>query len=137
MRLVFPHVGRAGNGKTLKLGHGCHVWRASEHMHGLNTTRIANQLGWRRFFQLLWNLPSFFRLFFGLIKDERVALGPKLVIISTMAYLALPTDFIPDFLLGLGQLDDFVVLFSGLKLFLRLCPPAVVQEHLRAISAGK
>ncbi|MGH7874950.1 MAG: YkvA family protein [Candidatus Binatia bacterium] len=103
----------------------------------MNTTRIANQLGWRRFFQLLWNLPSFFRLFFGLIKDERVALGPKLVIISTMAYLALPTDFIPDFLLGLGQLDDFVVLFSGLKLFLRLCPPAVVQEHLRAISAGK
>ncbi len=106
-------------------------------MNGLNATRIANHLGWRRFFQLVWNLPSFFRLFFGLIKDERVALGPKLVIISAMGYLALPTDLIPDFLLGLGQLDDVVILFSALKLFLRLCPPEVVQERLRAIAAGK
>ena len=136
MRLVFPHVDRAGNGKTLKQPLALFL-PASPHMDGLNATRIANHLGWRRFFQLVWNLPSFFRLFFGLIKDERVALGPKLVIISAMAYLALPTDLVPDFLLGLGQLDDVVILFSALKLFLRLCPPEVVQERLRAIAAGK
>jgi len=104
---------------------------------GLNTTRIVKQLGWRRFSQLVWNLPSFCRLFLRLIKDERVAFGAKLVIVGVVAYMALPTDFIPDLFLGLGQLDDLVVLFSGLKLFLRLCPPEVVQEHLRAISAGK
>lgn len=104
---------------------------------GMNGTRIAHQLGWRRFLRLIWNLPSFCRLFSRLIKDERVGLGPKLVVVGIMAYLVLPTDFIPDFLLGLGQLDDLVVLFTGLKVFLRLCPPEVVQEHLRAISAGK
>ena len=104
---------------------------------GLNTSRIVKQLGWRRFSQLVWNLPSFFQLFLRLIKDERVGFGAKLVIVGVIAYIALPTDFIPDFFLGLGQLDDLVVLFSGLKLFLRLCPLEVVQEHLRAISAGK
>jgi uncharacterized membrane protein YkvA (DUF1232 family) len=104
---------------------------------GLNTTRIVKQLGWRRFSRLVWNLPSFFQLFSRLIKDERVALGPKLVVLGVIAYIALPTDIIPDFFLGLGQLDDLVVLFGGLKLFLRLCPPEVVQEHLRTISAGK
>jgi uncharacterized membrane protein YkvA (DUF1232 family) len=44
---------------------------------------------------------------------------------------------LPDFLVGLGQVDDLLVLFLGLKLFLRLCPKAVVQEHVRAIAAAK
>jgi uncharacterized membrane protein YkvA (DUF1232 family) len=113
------------------------IWVLQRKCMGLNTTRIVKQLGWRRFSRLVWNLPSFFQLFSRLIKDERVALGPKLVVLGVIAYMALPTDIIPDFFLGLGQLDDLVVLFSGLKLFLRLCPPEVVQEHLRTISAGK
>jgi hypothetical protein len=29
------------------------------------------------------------------------------------------------------------VLLAGLKLFLRLCPPEVVQEHVKSIAAGK
>jgi len=49
----------------------------------------------------------------------------------------LPADLVPDFLIGFGQLDDLAVILGGLRLFLRLCPPQVVQEHLRAISAGR
>jgi uncharacterized membrane protein YkvA (DUF1232 family) len=44
---------------------------------------------------------------------------------------------LPDFLIGVGQLDDLAVILGGLKLFLRLCPGEVVQEHLKAISAGR
>ena len=43
----------------------------------------------------------------------------------------------PDFLIGVGQMDDLAVILGGLKLFLRLCPPEIVQEHLKAISAGR
>jgi uncharacterized membrane protein YkvA (DUF1232 family) len=77
------------------------------------------------------------KLFTRLIKDERVALGPKLLVAALLAYTILPTDIVPDFLVGVGQLDDLVVLITGLKLFLRLCPAEVVREHLQRITTGR
>jgi len=103
----------------------------------LKTTGILKQLGWRGFFQLLTNLPSFVKLFSRLIKDERVVLGPKLLVAALLAYVILPIDLVPDFLLGLGQVDDLIVLLTGLRLFLRLCPADVVKEHLRVIAAAR
>jgi len=103
----------------------------------LNPTGIVRQLGWRGFFQLLTHLPSFAKLFSRLIKDPRVSASPKLTVVGILAYVILPTDLIPDFLVGLGQMDDLAVILGGLKLFLRLCPSEVVQEHLKAISAGR
>jgi uncharacterized membrane protein YkvA (DUF1232 family) len=41
----------------------------------------------------------------------------------------------PDFLPVMGQLDDLAVILGGLKLFLRLCPADVVQQHVKAIVA--
>jgi len=100
-------------------------------------TRVVKQLGWRGFFRLVTNLPSFVKLFSRLIKDERVALSPKLLIAAVFSYIILPTDFVPDFLVGLGQVDDLIVLLTGLRLFLRLCPADVVKEHVRAIAGGR
>src|SRR5918996_3842213 len=95
---------------------------------------ILRQLGWRGFFQLLTHLPSFLKLFSRLVKDSRVSLSPKLLLVGILTYVILPTDILPDFLIGVGQLDDLAVILGGLRLFLRFCPPQVVQEHLRAIS---
>jgi uncharacterized membrane protein YkvA (DUF1232 family) len=103
----------------------------------IKSTRIVRQLGCRNFFRLLTHLPSFAKLFSRLLKDPRVPAGPKLIVAAILAYVILPTDILPDFLIGVGQLDDFVVFLGGLKLFLRLCPPGVVQEHLTAISVGR
>ena len=103
----------------------------------LKPTGIMRQLGWRGFFRLLTHLPSFAKLFSRLIKDPRVSASPKLIVAGILAYVILPTDLLPDFLIGVGQLDDLAVILGGLKLFLRLCPPEVVQEHLKAISAGR
>lgn len=100
-------------------------------------TSIVKQLGWRGFYRLVTNLPSFVKLFSRLIKDERVALGPKLLVAALLAYVILPTDLVPDFLVGLGQVDDLIVLLTGLRLFLRLCPAHVVKEHVRAIAAAR
>lgn len=100
-------------------------------------TGIVRQLGWRGFFQLLTHLPNFLKVFSRLVKDPRVSLSPKLLLVGILTYVILPTDILPDFLIGVGQLDDLAVILGGLRLFLRLCPPQVVQEHLRAISAGR
>ena len=97
---------------------------------------LLRNLGLRRVVQFVAHLPRFVKLFSRLAKDSRVALGPKLLLAGIFAYLVFPTDLFPDFLIGLGQVDDLLVLFLGLKLFLRLCPKAVVQEHVRAIAAA-
>jgi uncharacterized membrane protein YkvA (DUF1232 family) len=101
----------------------------------IKPTGIIRHLGWRTFFQLLTHLPSFVRLFARLIKDPRVSASSKLVVAGILAYLILPTDLVPDFFVGIGQLDDLAVIIGGLKLFLSLCPSEVVQEHIQAIAA--
>ena len=103
----------------------------------INPSGVIKSLGWGRVFQLLVHLPSFLKLFSRLVKDPRVNLAPKLVVVGALAYVVLPTDLVPDFVPGLGQADDVAVLLAGLKLFLRLCPPEVVQEHVKSIAAGK
>jgi uncharacterized membrane protein YkvA (DUF1232 family) len=103
----------------------------------INGLGMANQLGARRLLQFIFHLPKFVKLFWRLFKDPRVSLAPKLVPLGALVYLILPVDLLPDVLLGLGQIDDLLVIFLGLRLFLRLCPPEIVQEHVKTIAAGR
>ncbi|MBI2986125.1 MAG: DUF1232 domain-containing protein [Deltaproteobacteria bacterium] len=95
------------------------------------------RLGPRRVFQLFYHLPSFLKLFWRLLQDRRVPLGPKLLLVLVLAYIIAPADLLPDLFLGLGQVDDLVVLFLGLQAFVRLCPKEIVREHVQAIAAGR
>ena len=54
---------------------------------------------------------------------------------AALAYLILPVDLVPDFLLGLGQLDDLAVLFLGIRVFMLLVPKEVMQSHLREMTS--
>jgi uncharacterized membrane protein YkvA (DUF1232 family) len=74
-----------------------------------------------------------FRLAWRLLWDPRVSLWVKLSPILTALYIISPLDFIPDAILGLGQLDDLGVLFLGLRLFVELAPEAIVMQHLEAM----
>jgi uncharacterized membrane protein YkvA (DUF1232 family) len=98
---------------------------------------IVRQLGVKRLLQFLLHLPNFIKLFSRLVRDPRVALRSKLVPLGVLGYLILPVDLLPDVFLVLGQIDDLVVILLGLKLFVRLCPPEVVQAHVKAIAAGR
>jgi uncharacterized membrane protein YkvA (DUF1232 family) len=68
------------------------------------------------------------RLVYRLLKSNKVALWVKVVPILALIYVISPVDFIPDPILGLGQLDDLTVLLLGMWTFLQLCPPDVVAE---------
>jgi uncharacterized membrane protein YkvA (DUF1232 family) len=103
----------------------------------LKATAIVKQLGWCGFIKLLAHLPGFVALFSRLVKDPRVSLRAKLFLAGVFAYIIIPTDLLPDWMIGLGQMDDLAVLLAGLKFFLKLCPSEVVEEHLRAVSAGQ
>ena len=88
--------------------------------------------------ELLGWLKEFFYQFeltWKLIWDDRVPLLTKLVPLAMLIYLLLPFDFVPDAFLGLGQVDDVVILLIGLRMFISLCPPAIVAEHDRLTPA--
>jgi len=70
-----------------------------------------------------------FRLAWRLIRDARVSWLIKLIPLAVLIYIVSPIDIIPDFVLGLGQLDDLTILILGVQLFVLLSPHAVVQQH--------
>lgn len=75
------------------------------------------------------------RLSWRLARDARVAPLLKLTVpILVLLYVVSPIDVIPDFLLGVGQMDDLGVLGMALVLAVRLLPrfaPAeILDEHL-------
>jgi uncharacterized membrane protein YkvA (DUF1232 family) len=71
------------------------------------------------------------RLAWRLVLDPRVSLWVKAVLPASLIYVISPIDFIPDVIPGLGQLDDLAVIVIGIKLFIDLCPPELVRQHLQ------
>ncbi len=92
--------------------------------------------GTDRQISMLSGLINQVQLVWMLLKDHRVSLWIKSVIPLSFIYTISPVDFIPDVLLGVGQLDDLGVLLLGLALFLKLCPPDLVEYYRRQIEFG-
>jgi uncharacterized membrane protein YkvA (DUF1232 family) len=81
--------------------------------------------------ELISFLPNLLHLFRGLLRDERVPRSSKVLLILGAAWLASPIDLIPEFLPGIGALDDAVVAGLVLRHLVRRAGPDVVQGHWR------
>ena len=60
-------------------------------------------------------LPAYLRLLGGQLTDGRVNAMDKLLVAGAMAYIALPVDFIPDFIPFIGEVDDVFILVMALQ----------------------
>ena len=67
------------------------------------------------------------KLILRLMSDKRVSPWLKAIPLGSLAYLIIP-DLAP------GPLDDAAILWIGLYLFVELCPPEVVEEHMTALN---
>lgn len=76
------------------------------------------------------------RLTWRLIRDPRVPLWSKAIPVLVIAYVLSPLDFIPDVIIGLGQLDDLAIILGGMRMFAAVVPEDIVEQH-RAELAGK
>jgi len=101
----------------------------------LSTTSLPRYLFTGRFIQVLLHLPDFARLYWRLFRDRRVSILAKALLVLALVYAISPFDVIPDFIPVIGEMDDVVVVLSGLWLFIRLCPPEVVRETVHDIAA--
>jgi hypothetical protein len=70
------------------------------------------------------------KLILRLLGDSRVSPMLKLLPIGSLVYLVVP-DIVP------GPIDDAAVIWLATYLFVELCPPNVVQEHLEALNATR
>ncbi|HEX2621162.1 MAG TPA: YkvA family protein [Phototrophicaceae bacterium] len=73
------------------------------------------------------------RLTWRLLQDARVPIWKKVIPFFGFAYVILPIDFIPDFLVVVGQLDDLGVVILSMQLFERSVDPAIVEDHRAAL----
>ncbi|HUP00117.1 MAG TPA: YkvA family protein [Gemmatimonadota bacterium] len=74
-------------------------------------------------------LPHFLLLLRRLASDPRVPRRSKLIMAGTVLYLVSPLDIVPDFVPGLGQLDDIVIVLLALHSILNRVDESVILEH--------
>lgn len=82
-------------------------------------------------------LPLFARLVIHLLGDRRVSWMARSVVVAAAAYVLAPVDLLPDIAPLLGQVDDLSLLILACRTFLRLCPPAVVEEHAARLDPSR
>lgn len=82
-------------------------------------------------------LPQFGRVFYRLMKDERVSIFAKLVPLLIVALMFTPPAMELDLVPFLGEIDWILALYVSLKVFVWLCPPDVVREHVARIARGQ
>src|SRR4030067_1877487 len=70
------------------------------------------------------------KLIMRLIGDGRVNPLLKILPVGSLVYFLVP-DIAP------GPIDDAAIIWLATYLFVELCPPEVVQEHLEALDATR
>jgi hypothetical protein len=72
------------------------------------------------------DLATRIKLILRLIADPRVSPFLKLLPVGSVLYFLIP-DIAP------GPIDDVAVIWLGAYLFVEMCPPDIVQEHMDAL----
>jgi len=73
-------------------------------------------------------IPDCLVLVSRLARDTRISKPRRAALFIALGYLALPIDLVPDFLPGIGQLDDAVVLGLALRLVVHAGGTGIVRE---------
>jgi len=71
------------------------------------------------------------RLTISLMKDNRVPFWLKAIPVFSLLYLIVPIDLL------FGPIDDAIIIYIGIDLFIDLCPPEIVREHLDKLEGGE
>ncbi len=93
---------------------------------------------WRylRLARLIWKLPTYARMVWGIVRDPRTPLPLKGLLAAALAYVVVPIDLVPDMIPIIGQADDLTVLLLVLDVFIQNAPRDVREEHAERARNG-
>ncbi|MBU3103742.1 YkvA family protein [Clostridium gasigenes] len=74
-------------------------------------------------------LPDLVALLYRLLKDSRVPIKTKLIISASVAYIAFPTDIIPNNIPFIGKIDELAVTFFALNRIVNDVPVYILLEN--------
>jgi uncharacterized membrane protein YkvA (DUF1232 family) len=100
---------------------------AGSRANGMGLRRL---LGWLAFLPVASRAPSYTRLIWELVRDERTPNTRKALLAGALGYLVLGRDLIPDNIPILGGLDDLVVVVLAVEVFLDGVPSELLHEKL-------
>jgi uncharacterized membrane protein YkvA (DUF1232 family) len=98
--------------------------------------KLSGHVRYARMARLIWKLPMYARVIWGLVRDPRTPIHLKGILGAALLYLVMPFDLIPDAIPILGQADDLTVLMLVLDLFIANAPAEVRKEHLERAKNG-
>ena len=83
----------------------------------------------KKYSDYIFVLPDLVALIYRLLKDSRVNMKTKLVISGAVAYIAFPTDIIPDKIPFIGKIDELAIAFFALNVIISDVPLNVIVEN--------
>ena len=86
--------------------------------------------------ELVGLIPDVIRLLRSLITDRTVPLDVRLVLVGLLAWILSPIDLIPEFLPGIGPLDDVIVAVVAFRYVRRRLGVDGLRRRWRGTDAG-
>ena len=86
--------------------------------------------------ELLKVIPDVLRLIRSLIGDRSAPLDVRLVLVGLLAWLLSPIDLIPEFIPGLGPLDDVIVAIVAFRYVRRRVGVEALRDRWRGSADG-
>lgn len=94
---------------------------------------LRRALGWLAFLPVASRVPTYTRLIWALIQDDRVPSSRKALLAGAVGYVVTGRDLIPDELPFVGGLDDLAVVVLAVELFLEGVPDEILEEKLEEL----
>ncbi|HET7460037.1 MAG TPA: YkvA family protein [Longimicrobium sp.] len=96
-------------------------------VRGRSSSRPTWERDWMR--SLVSDIPNFAKLLWGLARDPRVSKADKAIVVGVLIYAALPADVIPDWIPGLGEVEDLLLVGLALSRLLGNAGEDVLMDH--------
>jgi uncharacterized membrane protein YkvA (DUF1232 family) len=84
--------------------------------------------------ELLLDVPQHGKLAYCLLRDDRVPIAPKAILLGALGVIVSPLDF-PAWIPVLGEFDMLALSILTVKTFIEACPEEVRKQHEEAIAA--
>lgn len=93
-------------------------------------SRLRRALRWLAFVPLASRVPTYGRLVWSLVRDDRIPATRKALLAGAFGYLVTRRDLVPDDWPIIGTIDDAAVVVLAVDLFLDGVPDEILDEKL-------